>query len=46
LSTLKVYQRKQKGKELGSAMEKREPAIQNVGAPVTPEKPPPLSAVG
>jgi len=35
---------KQKGKELGSAMEKREPTVQNVGAPGTPEKPPPMPA--
>ncbi|KAL9350400.1 hypothetical protein Peur_057655 [Populus x canadensis] len=44
MSVVKVYQRKQKGKEFGSSMEKKEPSIKNVHAPETPVKLPPLPA--
>ncbi|CAK7356247.1 unnamed protein product [Dovyalis caffra] len=44
MSTAKVYERKRKGKQFGSAMQIMEPLIQQVCAPETPEKPPPLPA--
>lgn len=44
MSIVKVYKRKQKGKEFGSSMEKKKPSIKNVHAPVTPVKLPPLPA--
>ncbi|KAL3598711.1 hypothetical protein D5086_006629 [Populus alba] len=44
MSMVKVYKRKQKGKEFGSSMEKKEPSIKNVHAPEPPVKLPPLPA--